>query len=106
MTESCTSKGLRRSPGLEACDLGRCWFPEFAASIFPDRIEQIAWNEVKTEIESRIITFPVASASLSGKERDALQSVVANVKDLLASSAAAGRVVVRVIGHSDSTGAG
>ncbi len=81
-------------PGIRGVDLSG-----------PNSPEQVAWNEVKTEIESKIITFPVASASLSGKERDALQSVVANVKDLLASSAPEGRVVVRVIGHSDSTGA-
>jgi outer membrane protein OmpA-like peptidoglycan-associated protein len=81
-------------PGIRSVDLSGRNSPE-----------QIAWNEVKSEIESAIIKFPVASASLSGKERNVVKTVVANLKDVLSSPSSGQAMVVSVIGHSDSTGA-
>ncbi len=81
-------------PGIRSVDLSG-----------PNSPEQIALNVAKGEIESTVITFPVASSVLSGKEREAVNTVVVKLKDVLSSPSAAQGMIVTIIGHSDSTGA-
>ncbi|HMD41655.1 MAG TPA: OmpA family protein [Candidatus Acidoferrum sp.] len=72
----------------------------------PNSPEQIALNEAKNEIQSSIVKFPIASASLSSRERDVVKVVAAKLKDILAASGTAeSALVINVNGHSDSTGA-
>jgi outer membrane protein OmpA-like peptidoglycan-associated protein len=70
----------------------------------PNSPEQIALNQAIDEIQSTIIKFPIASASLSGKEQKVVDAVVAKLKDVLTASGNA-TLVTNVIGHSDGTGA-
>ena len=71
----------------------------------PNSPEQMALQEAKAKIQSTIIQFPLASASLTSKQRLAVSTVVASLKDVLSSSSAGEGTVIHVIGHSDSTGA-
>jgi outer membrane protein OmpA-like peptidoglycan-associated protein len=71
----------------------------------PNGPEQMALNEAKAKIQSIIIQFPIASATLTSEERDVVNTVVARLKDVLSSSSDAEGTVIHVIGHSDSTGA-
>jgi outer membrane protein OmpA-like peptidoglycan-associated protein len=69
--------------------------------------EQIAFDEAKNDIQIIVVKFPIASATLSSEERDALKSLASKLKDMLGASESlqVGGVVLDVVGHSDSTGA-
>lgn len=82
-------------PGIRSVDLSG-----------PNSPEQIALNLAKNEIQSTIIKFPIASATLSSTEREVLRAMVSKLKDVLATNSGFQSVlVINVIGHSDSTGA-
>ncbi len=81
-------------PGIRALDLGK-FSPE-----------QIAFDEARTKIQAAIITFPVASASLSSSQRAYLRTLLPQIKELLDGPASTqGSLQIEVIGHSDATGA-
>jgi outer membrane protein OmpA-like peptidoglycan-associated protein len=70
-------------------------------------LESMAIDQAESEIQSVIVRFPVASATLSSHERETLRALAAKFKDLLAAAEAlhSGSMTLRVVGHSDSTGA-
>jgi outer membrane protein OmpA-like peptidoglycan-associated protein len=82
-------------PGIRGVDLSG-----------PNSPQQIALMEARNEIQSTIIRFPIASASISTNERDVVRVMVSKLKDVIsASQSTQSAVVIIVIGHSDSTGA-
>ncbi|HEY2120013.1 MAG TPA: OmpA family protein [Candidatus Acidoferrum sp.] len=82
-------------PGIRSVDLSG-----------PNSPEQIVLNVAKNEIQSTIIKFPIASATLSSDEREVLRTMVSKLKDVLAAHGGfQSALVISVIGHSDSTGA-
>jgi outer membrane protein OmpA-like peptidoglycan-associated protein len=82
-------------PGIQSVDLSG-----------PNSAEQIALNVAKNEIQSTIIKFSIASATLSSNEREVLRAMVSKLKDVLvAHGGFQSALVINVIGHSDSTGA-
>jgi OOP family OmpA-OmpF porin len=81
-------------PGIRALDLG------------PFSPEQIAFDEARNKIQVAIIKFPVASAALSSSERVVLKGLVPQLQELLNStSTSQGAIEIKVVGHSDATGA-
>jgi OOP family OmpA-OmpF porin len=82
-------------PGIKAVDLSGKFDPE-----------RIAFNAAKTKIEGVVVKFPVASAALSERERAALRALLPDLKQILnAPTELHGNTFLRVIGHSDATGA-
>jgi outer membrane protein OmpA-like peptidoglycan-associated protein len=82
-------------PGIHAVELS----PE----LNPGRL---AFNQAKTEIESAVVKFPVASAALSPSERVALRKLAENIQSLLqAADSLHQSATLEVLGHTDSTGA-
>ncbi len=81
-------------PGLRSVDFGR-FTPE-----------QMAVEQAKSEVQSVIIKFPVATAALSSAERANLRNLAAKLTSLQNSAAALHQYLrVEVVGHSDTTGA-
>ena len=82
-------------PGIRAVEL--------APGLEP---EQLAFTQAKTEIETAIVRFPLASATLSSQERTELQKLAESVRSLLkASNNLHENAALEVLGHTDSTGA-
>ena len=82
-------------PGIRAVELS----PE----LNPGRL---AFNQAKTEIESAVVKFPVASAAPSPGEALALRNLAATIQSLLqAADTLRQSANVEVLGHTDSTGA-
>jgi outer membrane protein OmpA-like peptidoglycan-associated protein len=76
---------------------------ELSPELNPGRL---AYNQAKTQIESAVVKFPVASAALSPAERPALRNLVASIQSLLqAADSLHQSVTLEVLGHTDSTGA-
>jgi OOP family OmpA-OmpF porin len=69
--------------------------------------EQIGIEIARSDIQSVIVKFPIASAALSEQERNALKDVATELKDLLNASESlhAAPLLLNLDGHSDSTGA-
>src|SRR5208283_21421 len=81
-------------PGLRSVNFGR-FSPE-----------QRAFDQTKSEVQSVIIKFPVATAALSSAERSDLRSLVPKLTSLQNSSSALNQNLhLEVVGHSDATGA-
>ena len=81
-------------PGLRSVDFGR-FTPE-----------QMAFDQTKSEVQSVIIKFPLATAALSSAERSNLRSLVPKLTSLQNSSSALNQNLrLEVVGHSDATGA-
>ena len=81
-------------PGIRAVDFGR-FTPE-----------QIAFDEARNRVQSEIIKFPLASATLSSAEVAHVRSLVPSLKQLITASAALhAPVSLEIVGHSDATGA-
>jgi outer membrane protein OmpA-like peptidoglycan-associated protein len=82
-------------PGIHAVELS----PELNPA-------RLSLNQAKTEIESAVVKFPVASAALSPSERLALRKLAENIQSLLqAADSLHQRATVEAVGHTDSTGA-
>ena len=82
-------------PGIHAVELS----PE----LNPGRL---AFNQAKSEIESAVVKFPVASVALSPRESLALRNLAATIQLLLqALDTLHQSATVEVLGHTDSTGA-
>jgi outer membrane protein OmpA-like peptidoglycan-associated protein len=82
-------------PGIQGIDLSG-----------PNSAEQTALLEAKSEIQSTVIKFPIASASISLTERAVLEAMAAKLKDVIATYGESQTpVVIDIVGHSDSTGA-
>jgi outer membrane protein OmpA-like peptidoglycan-associated protein len=76
---------------------------ELSAELNPGRL---AFNQTKTQIESAVVKFPIASAALSPPERLALRNLEGNIQSLLqAADGLHQSVTLEVLGHTDSTGA-
>jgi outer membrane protein OmpA-like peptidoglycan-associated protein len=68
--------------------------------------ERLAFNQAKSQIESAVVKFPVASAALSPAESRALRNLVGNIESLLqAANSMHQSITLEVLGHTDSTGA-
>lgn len=82
-------------PGIRALELS----PELDP-------ERLAFNQAKSEIESALVKFPLASATLSPSEQSALGKLAAEAQALLkAADGLRENAALEVIGHTDSTGA-
>ena len=82
-------------PGIHSVELS----PELNPS-------RLALNQAKSQIESAIVKFSVASAALSPAESLALRNLVGNIQSLLqAADTLHQSVTLEVLGHTDSTGA-
>jgi len=76
---------------------------ELSPELNPGRL---AFNQAKSQIESAIVKFPVASAALSPNERLALRNLAGNIQLLLqAADSMHQSATLEVLGHTDSTGA-
>ena len=76
---------------------------ELSPELNPGRL---AFNQAKSQIESAVVKFPVASAALSPSERLGLRNLAENVQSLLqAADSLHQRSTLEVLGHTDSTGA-
>jgi len=70
------------------------------------RSEQPAFDKAKGDIQSLVVTFPIASAALSSSQMAALRAIAPRLKALFAAADALQQpVTLEVIGHCDSTGA-
>ncbi len=68
--------------------------------------EQAAFDQTKADIQSMVITFPIASATLASSQLAALHNIAPRLKSLFANATALQRpTTLEVIGHCDSTGA-
>lgn len=68
--------------------------------------ERLAFNQAKSQIESAVVKFPVASAALSPAESRALRDLAGNIESLRqAADSMHQSVTLEVLGHTDSTGA-
>jgi outer membrane protein OmpA-like peptidoglycan-associated protein len=68
--------------------------------------ERLAFNQARSQIESAVVKFPVASAALSPAESRSLRNLVGNIESLLQSAESLHQsVTLEVLGHTDSTGA-
>ncbi len=82
-------------PGIRSIDLSGPFSPE-----------RLAFNQSRDKIQSALVKFPLASATLSAKERMELEGLVPDLKQVLdASNSLHGNVVLEIVGHSDNTGA-
>jgi OOP family OmpA-OmpF porin len=82
-------------PGISGLDLSG-----------PNNPEQVALYEAKSEIQSTIIRFPIASATIAPNEVAVIKGMVAKLKDLIATPGGSQTsLVIDIIGHCDSTGA-
>ncbi|HWY06468.1 MAG TPA: OmpA family protein [Candidatus Acidoferrales bacterium] len=82
-------------PGIHAVELS----PE----LNPGRL---AFNQAKTEVESAVVKFSVASAALSPIEHLTLRNLAEKIKSLLQSADSLHQTAtLEVLGHTDSTGA-
>jgi outer membrane protein OmpA-like peptidoglycan-associated protein len=82
-------------PGVRAVDVSS----RFSA-------ERLAFNELKDQVQSQLVMFPLASAALSASQRDALRELALKLKILLDSAKSLRlKVELAVVGHSDTTGA-
>jgi outer membrane protein OmpA-like peptidoglycan-associated protein len=82
-------------PGIHAVELP----PE----LNPGRL---AFNQAKSQIESSVVKFPIASAALSATESLALRNLAGNIQLLFqAADSLHQSVTLEVLGHTDSTGA-
>jgi outer membrane protein OmpA-like peptidoglycan-associated protein len=76
---------------------------ELSPELNPGRL---AFNQAKTEIESVVVKFPVASAALSPSESLALRKLAEKIQSLLqASDSLHQSATLEILGHTDSTGA-
>jgi outer membrane protein OmpA-like peptidoglycan-associated protein len=76
---------------------------ELSPELNPGRL---AFSQAKTEIESAVVKFPVASAALSSSERVALRKLAEKIQSLLqAADSLHQSATLEVLGHTDSTGA-
>jgi outer membrane protein OmpA-like peptidoglycan-associated protein len=81
-------------PGLRSVDFGR---------FTPERM---AFDQTKSEVQSVIIKFPLATAALSSAERSNVRDLAPKLTSLQNSSAALHLSLrLEVVGHSDATGA-
>ncbi len=82
-------------PGIRSVDLSGRFSPE-----------RMAQQQAESDIQSKIVKFPVASAALSSQERDSLRTMAVQLKEFFAASDTmhSGSITLQVIGHSDSTG--
>ncbi len=81
-------------PGLRSVDLG---------GLHPG---QMAFDQTKSEVQSVIIKFPLATAALSSAERSNLRRLVPKLTSLQNSCSALNlNLRLEVVGHSDATGA-
>jgi OOP family OmpA-OmpF porin len=70
------------------------------------RNEQTAFDKAKSDIQSLVVTFPIASAALSPSQMAALRAIALRLKSLFASADDLQQpATLEVIGHCDSTGA-
>lgn len=70
------------------------------------RDEEPAFEKAKSDIQSVVVTFPIASAALSSSQMAALRTIAPKLKSLFASADALQQpAALEVIGHCDSTGA-
>lgn len=70
------------------------------------RNEQPAFDKAKSDVQSLVVTFPIASASLSSSQLAALRTIAPQLKSLLSFADALQQpATLEVIGHCDSTGA-
>ena len=70
------------------------------------RNEQPAFDKAKGDIQSLVVTFPIASATLSFSQVATLRAIAPRLKSLFASADALQQsAMLEVIGHCDSTGA-
>ena len=82
-------------PGIRSIDLSG-----------PFSAERMAFNQSRNKIQSVLIKFPLASATLSTKERTELARLTPELKQvLLRPQGLHGNVVLEIVGHSDNTGA-
>jgi outer membrane protein OmpA-like peptidoglycan-associated protein len=82
-------------PGIRSIDLSG-----------PFSAERLAFNQSRNKIQDTLIKFPLASATLSPKERAEIESLLPELKQLLDTPKALyGNVVLEIVGHSDNTGA-
>jgi OOP family OmpA-OmpF porin len=70
------------------------------------RIEQPAFDKARSDIQSLVVTFPIASAALSSSQMATLRAIVPGLKALFASADDLQQpATLEIIGHCDSTGA-
>ncbi|HXR33324.1 MAG TPA: OmpA family protein [Verrucomicrobiae bacterium] len=70
------------------------------------RNEQPAFDKAKSDIQSLVVTFPIASATLSPSQLAALRTIALRLKALFDAAVALQQpAALEVIGHCDSTGA-
>lgn len=82
-------------PGIRAVDLSGL-----------ELNEQTAFDQTKSDVQSLVVTFPIASATLVPSQMAALRAIAPRLKSLFENAAALQRpVTLEVIGHCDSTGA-
>ena len=76
---------------------------ELSPELNPGRL---AFNQAKTEIESAVVKFPLASAALSSSESVGLHKLADKIQSLLqAADSLHQSVTLEILGHTDSTGA-
>jgi outer membrane protein OmpA-like peptidoglycan-associated protein len=76
---------------------------ELSPELNPGRL---AFNQAKSQIESAVVKFSIASAALSPAQSRALRNLVENIESLLqAADSMHQSVTLEVLGHTDSTGA-
>jgi OOP family OmpA-OmpF porin len=76
---------------------------ELSPELDPGRL---VFNQAKTEIESAVVKFPVASAALSSSESVGLHKLAEKIQSLLqAADSLHQSATLEILGHTDSTGA-
>jgi len=76
---------------------------QFAPELEPERL---AFTQTKSELESTLVKFPLATASLSSAERANVRKLAETMQALLKGATAVRQdVSFQVVGHTDSTGA-
>jgi outer membrane protein OmpA-like peptidoglycan-associated protein len=76
---------------------------ELSPELDPGRL---ALNQARSQIESVVVKFPVASAALSAAEIIALRKLAENIQSLVqAADSLHQSAALEVLGHTDSTGA-
>jgi len=80
-------------PGIRAVEIS----PQFSP-------ERLAFDQAKSRIESLVIKFPLASATLPLGERAKLGELLPHFKQVLNAPELRGSTIIDVIGHSDATG--
>jgi outer membrane protein OmpA-like peptidoglycan-associated protein len=76
---------------------------ELSPELNPGRL---AFNQAKSQIESAVVKFPVASAALLPAESRSLRNLLGNIESLMHSAESLHQsVTLEVLGHTDSTGA-